>query len=74
MATEVDGTGCIRVVPEIVQALSEVCCRNERRKEQEKEKDTSANWAHVGSGEIGASEQPGVYLDPSRVWNTGMYA
>ena len=43
----VDSTDCIRVVDEILQALSEVGRRDERRREYEKEKNTSGNRMHV---------------------------
>jgi hypothetical protein len=43
----VNAAGCIRVVPEIFQALREVNRRDERRKEQEEDEDTSGNRMHV---------------------------
>ena len=46
----INATSGIKVVPEIFQALCEVCRRGEGRKEEEEEEDMDWDWVHVLGG------------------------
>ena len=47
VASGIDATSGVKVVPEILQTLCEVCRRDEGRKEEEEEENMSWDWMHV---------------------------
>ena len=69
MTSGVNASNRVGILPEILQASSEVARRGKRRKGEEKEEDTSGNRTHVVGGEgteetvrLGRADNTLVYI------------